>query len=78
MNDKIRKQLLEEIGDIEIFKSYDPKEDVDHLKCLEHLLYAKANPNMDLSRLAPKKPYPIFHAVKSNKDFLARLILVRI
>ena len=58
---------------ISIWQVYDNNYEVSHVQCLEALLRNKADANMDLSQFQPRKPTPIFYALK-QRNFVAKFV----
>ncbi|TNV87206.1 hypothetical protein FGO68_gene3803 [Halteria grandinella] len=70
---KLRQTVLDELVGISIWQVYDNNYEVSHVQCLEALLRNKADPNMDISAIAPAKPFPVFYCLK-QRNFVAKLV----
>lgn len=65
--------MLDELVGISIWQVYDNNYEVSHVQCLEALLRAKANANLDLTSFSPFKPFPVFYCLK-QRNFVGKLV----
>jgi hypothetical protein len=69
---RLRQCMLDELIGLSIWQVFDNNYEVSHVQCLEALLRAKADPNIEVTA-NPEKPYPVFWAIK-QRNFVAKIV----